>query len=76
MNSASLRRHKEFLQIASLAKPTLKEIFMVQTRLELKISSRSSPTFYAKKKKKFSHLKKKMGIKPDYTQLPAGPASG
>ena len=26
--------------------------------------------------KEFSHLKKKMGIKPDYTQLPAGPASG
>ena len=47
---------------------------MAQTSLELKLPSRSSPPFYAKQRT-LSPKEKKMDIKVDYAQLPAGPAS-
>ena len=46
---------------------------MAQNSLELKLPSRSSPPFYAKTKNSVIQRKKKMDIKVDYTQLPAGP---
>ena len=52
----------------------LKKSYMVQNSLELKLPSRPSPLFCAKQE--LSHLKKKMAIKVDYAQHPAGPASG
>ena len=54
----------------------LKESYMAQNSLELKLPSRSSPPFYAKTKNSVIQRKKKMDIKVDYTQLPARPASG
>ena len=51
----------------------MKESYMAQNSLELKLSSRSSPPFYAKQKVLLP--KEKMDIKADYTQLPAGPGS-
>ena len=55
----------------------MKESYMAQNSLELKLLSRSSPPFYAKQRA-LSHKgkKKKKDIKVDYAQLPAGPASG
>ena len=48
---------------------------MAQNSLELKLPSRSSPPFYAKQRT-LSPKEKKMDIKVDFTQLPAGPAYG
>ena len=53
----------------------LKESSVAQNSLELKLPSRFSPPFYAKQRI-LSPEKKKMDIKIDYAQLPAGPASG
>ena len=53
----------------------MKEGYMAQNSLELKLPSRSSPPFYAKQRT-LSPEGKKMDIKVDYTQLSAGPASG
>ena len=59
---------------------SLKESYMAQNSLELKPPSRSSPPFYAKQRTLSLSLsfcsKEKVDIKVDYTQLPAGPASG
>ena len=52
----------------------MKESYMVQNSLELKLPSRSSPPFCAKQRT--LSPQEKMDIKVDYTQLPAGPASG
>ena len=46
-----------------------------QNNLELKLPSGSSPPCYAKQRT-LTRRKKKMDIKVDYTQLPAGPAPG
>ena len=54
----------------------LKESYPAQNSLELKLPSRSSPPFYAKQRALSPEGKKKMDIKVDYAQLPAGPASG
>ena len=56
----------------------LKESYMAQNSLELKLSSGSSPPFYAKQRtlSPGRKKKKKKDIKVDYTQVPAGPASG
>jgi len=51
----------------------MKEIYMAENSLELKLPSRSSPPFYEKQRTP-SPEEKKMDIKADYTQLPAGPA--
>ena len=48
---------------------------MAQNSLELKLPSGSSPPFYAKQRT-LSPEGKKIDIKVDYAQLPAGPASG
>ena len=48
---------------------------MAQNSVELKLSSGSSPPFYAKQRT-LSPEEKKMDIEVDYNQLPAGPASG
>ena len=40
--------------------PSVKESYTAQNSLKLKLPSRSSPPFYAKKKKELSHPKKKM----------------
>ena len=53
----------------------VKESYLAQNSLELKLPSRSSPPFYAKQST-LSPEGKKMDSKIDYTQLPAGPASG
>ena len=53
----------------------MKESYMAQNSLELKLHSRSSPPFYAQQKT-LSPEEKKMDIKVDYAQLPASPASG
>ena len=53
----------------------LKESYMAQNSLELKLPSGSSPPFYAKQRT-LSPEGKKMDIKVDYVHLPAGPASG
>ena len=54
----------------------MKESYMVQISLELKLPSRSSPPFYAKQRTlTWKKKKKKKDIKVDYTQVPAGPAS-
>jgi len=53
----------------------MKESYMAQNSLELKLSSRSSPPVYAKQRT-LSPEQKKMYIKVYYAQLPAGPASG
>ena len=53
----------------------LKESYRAQNSLELKFPSRSSPPFYVKQRT-LSPKGKKMDIKVDYAQLPAGPASG
>jgi len=52
----------------------MKESYTAQNSLELKLPSKSSPSFYAKQRT--LSPKEKMDIKVDYTQLPAGPASG
>ena len=52
----------------------MKESYMAQNSLELKLPSRSP--HHSIQNKELSHLKKKMDIKVDYAQLPAGPASG
>ena len=51
---------------------------MAQNSLELKLSSPSSPPFYAKQRtlSPEGKKKKKNDIKVDYTQFPASPASG
>ena len=54
----------------------LKESYMAQNSLELKLSSRSSPPLYAKWTLSPKGKKKKMDIKVDYTHFPASPASG
>jgi len=54
----------------------MKESYMAQNSLELKLPSRSSPPFYAKQRTLSPEGKKKMDIKIDYAQLSAGPASG
>ena len=48
---------------------------MAQNSVELKLSSRSSPPFYAKQRT-LSPEGRKIDIKVDYAQFPAGPASG
>ena len=53
----------------------MKESYMAQNSLELKLPSRSSPPFYAKQRT-LSLEEKKMDIKVDYAQLAAGPAFG
>ena len=53
---------------------SLKERYLAQNSLELKLPSRSSPPFYAKQRT-LSPKEKKADIKVDYAQLPAGPAS-
>ena len=50
----------------------MKESYMAQNSLELKLHSRSSPSFYAKQRT-LSPAGKKMDIKVDYNQLPASP---
>ena len=57
-----------------LALSLMKESYMAQNSLEVNLPSRSSPPFYAKQRT--LHPKEKMDIMVDYTQLPAGPASG
>ena len=47
---------------------------MAQNSLELKLPL--DPPHHSMQNKELSHPKKKMDIKVDYTQLPAGPASG
>ena len=54
----------------------MKESYMAQNSLELKLPSTSSPPFYAKQRTLSPEGKKKMDIKIDYAQLSAGPASG
>ena len=54
----------------------VKETYMIQNNLELKLPSRSSPPFYAKQRTLSPKGKKKKDNKVDYTQLPASPASG
>ena len=49
----------------------LKESYMAQNNLELKLPSRSSPPFYVKQRRG-----KKKDINVDCAQLPASPASG
>ena len=51
---------------------SLKESYMAQNSLELKLPSTSSPGFYAKQRT--LSPKEKMDIKVDYTELPAGPS--
>ena len=53
----------------------MKENYMAQNSLELKLPSRSSPPFYAKQRTLVPEEGKKKDIKVDYAQLPAGPAS-
>ena len=53
----------------------MKEGYMAQNSLELKLPSRSSPPFYVKQRT-LSPEGKKMDIKVDCAQLPAHPASG
>ena len=52
----------------------VKESYTAQNSLELKLPSGSSSPFYAKQRT-LSPEEKKVDIKVDYTQLPAGPAS-
>ena len=52
----------------------VKESYMAQNSLELKLTSGSSD--HSMQNKELSHLKEKMGIKVDYARLPAVPASG
>ena len=47
----------------------MKESYLAQNSLELKLPSRSFPPFYAKQKT-LSPEEKKMDIKVDYAQLP------
>ena len=47
---------------------------MAQNSLEL--DSPPGPPHHSMQNKELSHPKKKMDIKIDYAQLPAGPASG
>ena len=54
----------------------MKESYMAQNSLELKLPSRSSPPFYAKQRTLSPEGGTKMDFKVDYAQLPAGPASG
>ena len=55
----------------------LKESYMAQNSVELKLSSGSSSPFYAKQRTLSPEgKKKKKDIKVDYAQLPASPASG
>ena len=56
----------------------IKESYMDQNSLELKLPLGSSPPFYAKQRtcSPEGKKKKKMDIKVDYAQLTAGPASG
>ena len=54
----------------------MKESYLSQNSLELKLPSRSFPRFYAKQRTVSPEKKKKKDIKVDYAQLPAGPASG
>ena len=51
----------------------MKESYMAQNSLELKLPSGSSPPFYAKQRT-LSPKEKKMDIKVDYAQLPTGPS--
>ena len=53
----------------------MKEGYMAQNSLELKLPSRSSPPFYVKQRT-LSPEGKKMDIKVDCAQFPAHPASG
>ena len=56
----------------------MKESYMAQNSLELKLPSRPSPKFYAKQRTlspKVGKKKKKKDIKVDYAQLPASSAS-
>ena len=57
----------------------MKESYMAQNSLELKLPSRPSPKFYAKQRtlppKVGKKKKKKKDIKVDYAQLPASSAS-
>ena len=53
----------------------MKESYMAQNSLELKLPSWSSPPFYAKQRT-LSLEEKKKDTKVDYAQLPASPASG
>ena len=50
----------------------MKESYIAQNSLELKLPSRSSTPFYAKQRT--LSPKVKMDIKFDYAQLPAGPS--
>ena len=52
----------------------MKESYMIQSSLELKILSRRSPPFYVKQRT--LSPQERMDIKVDYAQLPACPASG
>ena len=47
---------------------------MAQNSLELKLPSGSSPPFHAKQRTLSPKGEKKMDIKVDYAQLPAGPS--
>ena len=64
---------KEFTQ---WAEGQLKESHMAQNSLELK-NSPPGPPHHSMQNKELSNPKeKKMDVKVDYAQLPAGPASG
>ena len=52
----------------------LKESYTAQNSLEL--NSLPGPPHHSMQNKELSHPNKKMDIKVDCTQLPAGPASG
>ena len=57
--SAPFQRHTGLLQIALLTKPTMKESYLSQNSLELKLPSRSFPRFYAKQRTVSPEKKKK-----------------
>ena len=50
----------------------MKESYTAQNSLELKLPL--DPPHHSMQNKELSHPKKKMDIKVDYTQLPAGPS--
>ena len=58
----------------SLACCSLKESYMAQNSLELKLPS--GLPHHSMQNKELSHLKKKLDLKVDYAQLPDGLASG
>ena len=63
------------VSLARLSTQYVKESCMAQNSRDLKLPSGSSPPFYAKQRT-LSPEVKKMDIKVDHAQLPAGPASG